>query len=493
MRYSVAIPSTVHETAAKHLLRDDGQEDLCFALWYPSYGQGRTTALVHSLILPLDGERRVHGNASFSAAYFERALRAAASANAGLALLHSHPGVGWQGMSLDDIAAERGRAASTKGATGLPLVGLTLAADQAWSARFWVKTGPREYERRWCESVRVVGERLTVTYMDALLPKPKFRRELTRTVSAWGPERQANLARLRIGVVGAGSVGSIVAEALARMGVARLRLIDFDAVELVNLDRLLYATRRDAALHRPKVEVLARGLRLGATAEGFVAEPVEYSVAEEEGFRAALDCDVLFSCVDRPWPRSVLNFIAYAHLIPVVDGGIRVQSSKKGLRGADWRAHVAGPTRKCLECLGQYDAGLVAAERDGYLDDPHYIDSLPEDHPVRRNENVFAFSLSAAAFEVLQMLSMVVSPSGISNPGAQIYHFVTGGLDADYDACDENCPYPRLVARGDHSGLGVTGRHPAAERARGERAAPRRGWRNPFSERLERLRSMFRS
>src|SRR5579859_7318926 len=229
--YSAAFPAPIHRQASRHLLRADGQEDLCFALWYPSQGESRTSALVSGLILPQEGERRVHGNASFMPHYFERALGIAAEAKAGLAFLHSHPGPGWQGMSEDDIAAERGHAAAAKGATGLPLVGLTLGTDGAWSARFWEKTAPRTYERRWCTNVRVVGEELRVTYADHLVPPPQPKEELRRTVSSWGECAQNNLARLHVGIIGAGSVGSIVAEALARTGIARLTLIDFDTVE----------------------------------------------------------------------------------------------------------------------------------------------------------------------------------------------------------------------------------------------------------------------
>src|SRR5438128_8504806 len=182
--YSVALSSAAHVDACRHLSRADGQEDLCFAIWYPSEGTVRETALIHQLILPRGGEREVHGNASFLPHYFERALFEAVAAWGGLAFLHSHPASRWQDMSLDDIRAELGHAAAVKGATGLPFVGLTLATeDSAWSARFWVKTGPRHYERQWCSSVRVVGDYFDVTYADRLRPMPKFKPQLTRTVS----------------------------------------------------------------------------------------------------------------------------------------------------------------------------------------------------------------------------------------------------------------------------------------------------------------------
>jgi hypothetical protein len=279
------------------------------------------------------------------------------------------------------------------------------------------------------------------------------------------------LARVKVGIAGLGSVGMIVAEALARTGVERLQLLDFDTLKEHNQDRTLYATDRNVLLGRSKVEIAARALRRSATARDFQVEADELSVCEEEGYHRALDCDVLFSCVDRPWARSVLNMIAYAHLIPVIDGGILVSRTTHGtLRGADWKAHVAGSGHRCLKCLGQYDPGLVAADRAGDLDDPRYLASLPGDHPLRANENVFAFSAAVASLELLQWLMLVVAPLGLGPPGPQNYHLMTGDLELGRVVCDDDCSFPGYIATGavHHPG---TGDHRAAHIARESRAA----------------------
>jgi ThiF family len=462
--HSVAIPENLERIAKDHLLRNDGQEDLTFALWYPSNGQTRVTALIETVLLPHAGDRGIHGNASFNPQYLERALTEAAAARAGLALMHSHPhGRGWQGMSLDDVAAEHGNAGAAFGATGLPLVGLTLAGDRAWSARFWDRTAPRTFSRSNCATVRSVGERMVVSYMDRLAPPPHPTDMQVRTVSAWGERAQANLVRLRAGVVGCGSVAGFIAETLARTGFEDVTVIDFDRIEKHNLDRLLYATRADVG--HLKADVLATRLAMSATAETFRAEPVNAAVFEEAGFRAALDCDVLFSCVDRPWGRYVLNLIAYLHLIPVVDGGILIRTNRFGeLAAADWRAHTATVGRPCLQCLGQYDPGLVQVEREGYLDDSHYIEGLPRNHPLRARENVFAFSMSCASMQMLQMLSLVLAPLDQPNPGAQRYHFVGGFMpEGEYGVCHSECLFPSLIARGDRAGIPCTGQRPQSE------------------------------
>src|SRR5439155_5461807 len=118
------------------------------------------------------------------------------------------------------------------------------------------------------------------------------------TVSVWGEERQADVARAHVGVVGLGSVGSIVAEALSRVGVARLTFIDHDHIEVRNLDRTLGSLPGDADTATPKVAVAERLVRASHTTPQLDVDAYPGSVLQPEGLERALVCDALFACVD---------------------------------------------------------------------------------------------------------------------------------------------------------------------------------------------------
>src|SRR6266571_4366421 len=295
---SIAMTEALDDQFRAHLYKGPDQEDLTFALWRPSWGCTRLTAILERLVLPEPGDRMLHGNVAFTPEYVQRVLELADN-RFGIALLHSHLGPGWQGMSHDDVVAERDRlAAAVAGRTGLPLVGLTRGTDGSWSGRFWLRHAPANYTRRWAATVRVVGRQLRMTYHPELLP-PLAPSELqVATVSVWGEEKQADLVRVRVGIIGLGSVGSIVAEALSRLGMTWLSLIDHDRTEWRNLDRTSGATREDALQRTPKVIVAERHIKATHTAEQINVEPYYGNLLTEEGLQRALDCDVLFSCVD---------------------------------------------------------------------------------------------------------------------------------------------------------------------------------------------------
>ncbi|CAI5725473.1 hypothetical protein KXD40_002115 [Peronospora effusa] len=83
--------------------------------------------------------------------------------------------------------------------------------------------------------------------------------QLSRTASFFGPEGFAKVKDAFVVIVGLGGVGSHAAHMLARSGVGKLRLIDFDYVTLSSLNRHAVATRADVGVS--KVIAMKRHLR----------------------------------------------------------------------------------------------------------------------------------------------------------------------------------------------------------------------------------------
>lgn len=446
MEYSVAMTEAASEKMREFLLQDATREEICFATWRPAAGKSRYNVLIGEPIYPGRRERKRGATVSAMPEYVDRCKEAAREQKSGLAMAHTHPfSTGHQGVSPTDLHSEQDLLArEVFGVTGLPFVGMTLAGDGTWSARAYPRP---DFRIRWCAAVRTVGKNLRVNFHPDLSPARGPGVKTVRSASVWGPESQADMARLRVGIVGAGSVGAVIAEILARMGVGSLLLMDYDSVKPHNLDRLLGASEGDVG--SLKTGVSGRNAARSATLARFSCSTSANSIVEEAGFSEALDCDVLFSCVDRPWPRQVLNHLAYSSLIPVIDGGVSIRVQGGRLVHGMYRAQTVGPHRACLSCLGALEPGTVSADRDGVFDDPGYIRRRGGKDPDPARQNVMPFSVSLAGMESIQFVELVTGIGGAGDLGQQPYDYASGEILPRHCKCLDGCAVQGKVAAGD--------------------------------------------
>src|SRR5262245_44903583 len=83
---------------------------------------------------------------------------------------------------------------------------------------------------------------------------PPHDEAFSRNIGLVSPGEQARLARASVAIPGVGGVGGWHALTLARQGVGRFRLADFDTFSIANINRQAGAFQ--STLGRPKVEVL---------------------------------------------------------------------------------------------------------------------------------------------------------------------------------------------------------------------------------------------
>jgi tRNA A37 threonylcarbamoyladenosine dehydratase len=135
-----------------------------------------------------------------------------------------------------------------------------------------------------------------------------------RLVGDAGMER---LLGAHVMVVGLGGVGSFAVEALARSGIGRLTLVDFDRVCVTNSNRQLQAMQGNIA--RPKATTLADRVHLINPQSH--ADPVQL-------FYSAKTCDEILSRKPDFVVDAIDNVTAKCHLIATCkERGLRVVSS----------------------------------------------------------------------------------------------------------------------------------------------------------------------
>jgi len=177
----------------------------------------------------------------------------------------------------------------------------------------------------------------------------------SRTIGALGGEGVwQRLAQLRIGIVGCGRTGSLVAVTLARLGVQEIALIDPDAVEVHNLGEMDAVTSAD--IGKPKAAALADHLRALLSPVPVALFPVAASVTHPTALSLAKSCDVLFCCADNDAARLATAILAtlYHRVLVDIGTGVFYSGAASGARartmGADVRLILPGDG--CLLCRG---------------------------------------------------------------------------------------------------------------------------------------------
>lgn len=131
-----------------------------------------------------------------------------------------------------------------------------------------------------------------------------------------GYDGQLRLREARVCIVGLGGLGCPASLQLAALGVGYLRLVDYDVVELSNLQRQhLYDVD---SVGYPKVEVAARRLR--ALNPYVNIEPAPLYVHDNNAESIIEDVDVVVDGLDRMTPRYALNRGCVALGVPYVFG-----------------------------------------------------------------------------------------------------------------------------------------------------------------------------
>jgi molybdopterin/thiamine biosynthesis adenylyltransferase len=176
-------------------------------------------------------------------------------------------------------------------------------------------------------------------------PFERYSRQML--VAQLGREGQEKLSAARVGLVGCGALGSVVAGHLVRAGVGYLRIIDDDRAELHNLHRQNLYTESDVARRVPKAEAAVAHLKevnSEVAVEGIVARLTEQNLASFAG-----DLDLIVDGTDNFRTRFMVNEYCVAHDMPWVYGGV-VATSGMTLT-------VVPREGPCLRCLVREEPG----------------------------------------------------------------------------------------------------------------------------------------
>lgn len=152
-----------------------------------------------------------------------------------------------------------------------------------------------------------------------------------------GKTLQAAFSSATVAVCGLGGLGSHIAASLARAGIGKLILLDFDRVDVTNLHRQLY---KASQVGRNKTEALAENLK--EMAPYIALETHTVRVTEENAAQLLREADIVCEAFDRPETKAMLanavleampdKFLVAASGMAGLDSANRIRTRRVGKR-----------------------------------------------------------------------------------------------------------------------------------------------------------------
>jgi molybdopterin-synthase adenylyltransferase len=379
---------------------------LCHAHGTPS--QRRRVLVREILDVPQEFyiEQR-HDRLSIDPIFLARAFKRAQSQESSIFLAHTHPFSQWPDFSpVDDHGEARLIPVVFRRLENKPHGSLVLG-EQGFSARFYGRPDCMEPVK----GMVLIGRDFRRNTREE--PSIPVNDQHDRNVRAFG-DGQQKLQRMRIGIVGLGGIGSLIAEQLAHLGVGSLTLVDFDTLERSNLNRVVGGDAE--AIGTLKVKVAERLIH--KINPDISVQALPKSILKESTARRLLDCDLVFCCTDSHGSRAVINQLSYQYLVPVIDTGVRIDARNGKIASMAGRVQMLSPDLPCLLCSNLLDSEEI--RRDFLTDaqrraDP-YIVGHNEPQPA-----VVSINGVVASLAVTMLLSIAV---GIPSPGRHLLYLV---------------------------------------------------------------------
>jgi adenylyltransferase/sulfurtransferase len=177
-----------------------------------------------------------------------------------------------------------------------------------------------------------------MTQSTALTPEQVQRYSRHIIMDQVGSKGQRKLLESKVLIVGAGGLGSPSAVYLALAGVGTIGIVDFDVVDISNLQRQILHQHDD--IGRPKVE--SAKTTINAYNPDTNVNIHETPLTSENAMEIIAQYDIIVNGVDNFPTRYLVNDSAYMLNKPLVDGSILM---------FDGQATVYLPGQGCYRCL----------------------------------------------------------------------------------------------------------------------------------------------